>query len=307
MQENVNNVVTDEIDENTYFSQTIESFGTLVWKRFRKHKLAMFGSVVIIIVLAMTIFAPLVTPYGPEEMHLDEVINGKPLPPSSKYVFGTDNFGRDYFTRCVYGGRVSLMVGFCAIIISVIIGVTLGCTAGYYGGIVDMLICRIMDILTCIPTFFSMIIVSSMLGMSTFNLIAVLGILGWMGIARQIRAQFLSLRSQEFVQAAVALGLRDRAIVFKHLLQNGLTPVIVSATMGIAGNIMAESALSYLGLGVQEPTASWGSMLRASQAYITTAPWLGIAPGAFISIVALALNFMGDGLRDALDPRTTKI
>lgn len=294
------------IDEDSFYSSKIESFYSLVWKRFKKHKLAMVGCIMLGLILTCVVLAPVIAPYPPDEMHLEDVINAKPLAPGLKYLLGTDSFGRDYLTRCLYGGRISLLVGFIAIIISLIIGVVLGCLAGYYGGWVDMTISRLIDMLTCIPTFFLMITVSALLGMSVTNLIIILGTLGWMGIARQIRAQFLSLRSQEFVQAASSLGLKDSIIVFRHLLPNALSPVIVSATMGIAGNIIAESALSYLGLGVQEPTASWGSMLRISQSYIVDAPWMAIFPGLLISVVALALNFMGDGLRDALDPKTAK-
>ena len=295
-----------QMEEETFFSSKAESFWGLVWKRFRKHKLAIFGSTVMLLMMIVTVFANIIAPYPPEEMHLEAIINGNPLPPSSTYFFGTDGLGRDYLSRCIYGGRASLMVGFGAMAISLAIGIPLGCIAGYYGGWFDMVICRLIDILNCVPTFFLLLIANAMLRPNLTNVMIVLGVFGWMGIARQIRAQFLSLRSQEFVQAAVSLGLKDRAITFRHLLPNALMPVVVSATMGVAGNIMAESGLSYLGLGVQEPAASWGSMLKLAQPFLRTAPWLGIFPGLLISIVALALNFMGDGLRDALDPRTTK-
>jgi peptide/nickel transport system permease protein len=293
-------------EEERYFSQKVESVSRLVWKRFRRHRLAMFGAVVIAVVLIFIVFAPYIAPYPPEELHTEMVQNGKPIPPSRQFIFGTDNLGRDYFTRCIYGGRTSLMVGFGGVLLSLLIGVPLGCIAGFYGGAADMLICRFIDMLNCIPTFFLLMIANALLKPGVFTVTVILGVFGWTGIARQLRAQFLSLREQEFVQAASALGLRDSGITFRHLLPNALMPVVVSATMGIAGNIMAESGLSYLGLGVQEPFASWGSMLRISQTYIRSASWMMIFPGILISLVALSLNFMGDGLRDALDPRTVK-
>ncbi len=292
--------------EDHYFSQKVESFSRLVFRRFRRHKLAIVGSCVMLALITVSLFAPILAPFPPNEMHLSEVVGGKPIAPGARFWLGTDNLGRDTLSRCMYGARVSLLVGFAATAISVAIGVLLGCLAGYYGGWVDMLVVRVIEILTCIPSFFLLIALNVLLGASTRNVILILGFLGWMGIARQIRAQFLSLREQEFVQAARALGLRDGAIAFRHLLPNALTPVIVAATMGIAGNIMAESGLSYFGFGIKEPTASWGSMLKQAMQYMREAPWLAIFPGLLISLTALALNFIGDGLRDALDPRTLK-
>lgn len=300
------NVPPVEMDEDSFYEGKIESFGALVWKRFRKHKLAVFGSVVLIIIIVLCLLAPVIAPYGRDEMHLEKISRGNPLAPSSEFIFGSDGLGRDIFTRCLYGGRVSLMIGFGATLMSVLIGVPLGCLAGYYGGIIDMVIMRFIDIISCIPEFFLLIIVCALMKPNYWNVILVLGFFGWFGIARQIRAQFLALRGQEFVQAATALGLNDSIITFRHLMPNALMPVVVSATMAVAGNIMAESGLSYLGLGVQEPAASWGSMLKQAQPYISTAPWMMIFPGLLISIVALCLNFIGDGLRDAFDPRTLK-
>ena len=304
MTESVRTPVSLEFtDEDRFFSDKVEGFWLLVWRRYRRHKLAIFGTVVLIIFIFFAVFAPVVTPYEPDELHIELIQYGKPIPPNSQFIFGTDGLGRDYFTRCVYGGQTSLIVGFAATALSLLIGVPLGCLSGYYGGKVDMIISRFIEMLTCIPTFFLLLIVNAMLKPNTTNVIFVLGFFGWMGIARQVRAQFLSLRSQEFVESAIGLGLSDAKIIFRHLLPNSLMPVIVSSTISVAGNIMAESALSYLGMGIQEPMASWGSMLKLAQPYITSAPWLSIFPGVLISIVALTLNFMGDGLRDALDPR----
>ncbi len=296
----------DELNEDEFYNSKVESFSSVVWKRYRKHKLALFGTIVLSIMIILCILAPVITPYGRDELHMEYIQYGNPIPPCGMFPFGTDGLGRDYLTRCLYGGRTSLLIGFGATLLSVLIGVPVGCIAGYYGGIADMIIMRTIEIFSCIPSFFLLIIVCALMRPSYTNVILVLGMFGWFGIARQIRAQFLSLRNQEFVQAATALGFKDSVITFRHIMPNALMPVVISATMSVAGNIMAESGLSYLGLGVQEPEASWGSMLKLSQPYMKTAPWMMIFPGMLISIVALCINFMGDGLRDALDPRTLK-
>ena len=183
------------------------------------------------------------------------------------------------------------------------IGIIIGSIAGYYGGRVDNVLCRLIDVLMCIPTFFLILTVNAFLKPNILTVMVVIGLFGWMGIARLVRGQMLSLREQEFIEAARAIGVSDMRIVFRHLLPNALAPAIVAATMGVANAILTESSLSYLGMGVQEPTPSWGSMLRAGQTYFTSAPWLAIFPGILISITVLAFNFVGDGLRDALDPR----
>lgn len=293
-----------DMEEETFFESKIESFWMRVWNRFRNHKLAMIGFITLSIIVLCAIFAPVISPFPYDELHLDEIERGKPLAPNAKYWFGTDNLGRDYLTRIIYGGRTSLIVAFGAVGISLLIGIPLGCLAGYYGGIIDHIVSRIIEILSCIPTFFLILTVNAMLKPSIFNVMICLGVLGWMGMTRQIRAQFFSLKEQDFVQSAISLGLKDRIIIFRHLLPNALMPVVVNATIVVASNIMTESVLSYLGMGVQEPVPSWGAMLKVSQSYITDAPWMAILPGAFIAIVAISLNFMGDGLRDALDPKT---
>ncbi len=298
-------IVPEDI-EDSFFSSRIESFWMLVWKRFRKHKLAMGGATVLIVLILMAVFAPYICPYPFDELHLEDVPDGKPLSFSRKYLFGTDQFGRDYLTRCIYGGRISLSVGLVSVGISMLIGIPLGCVAGYYGGMVDMIIMRFTEFLRCIPTFFLILTVNAMVTSSIYNVMIIIGIFGWMGICRQVRAQFLSLRQQEFVQAAFALGYSDVKVIFRHILPNALVPVIVSGTMGVAGAIMTESSLSYLGMGVQEPIPSWGAMLKVGQKFLRTSPRMAIIPGILILIVALSLNFVGDGLRDALDPRVTR-
>ncbi|MBP8614550.1 MAG: ABC transporter permease [Firmicutes bacterium] len=293
----------DELDEDEFFSSNIESWWKVVWKRFRRHKLALFGVFIIAVFAFLAAFAPVIARSDPAELHLEVIENGQPVPPSTEFWFGTDALGRDYFARTIYGGRISLLVGVVSAGISLLIGVPLGCLAGYYGGLVDTIISRLIDILLSIPTFFLILTVNAILKPNIFNVMVILGIFGWMGTARLVRAEILKLKEQDFIQAARSLGLGNARIVFSHLLPNVLGPVIVSATLSVAQAIVTESSLSYMGLGVQEPVPSWGSMLRASQQYIVKAPWLAIIPGAMISLVVLGLNFIGDGLRDAIDPR----
>jgi peptide/nickel transport system permease protein len=290
-------------DEEGAFSEEIETWGRMVWKRFRRHRLAMTGLVVIVILGLSAIAAPILAPYSPDELRLDLVPEGQPLGPSLQHPFGTDALGRDYLSRAIYGARVSLSVGIVAVGISVLIGTAAGAVAGYYGGLVDSVICRVIDVLQCIPTFFLILSVNAYLKPNITNVMVVIGVFGWMGVARLVRGQFLSLREQEFIEAARSMGMKDSRVIFRHLLPNALAPLVVSATMGVASAILTESSLSYLGMGVQEPTASWGSMLRVSQSYLLSAPWLAIFPGLLISITVLCLNFVGDGLRDAIDPR----
>lgn len=293
----------DVPSEEAFFSSAIESWSKLVWNRFKRHKLAMTGLILAAVMALLAIAAPIIVPFPPEQLHLEWVPGGQPLSPNLRNLFGTDALGRDYLSRAISGGRISLAVGMVSMGISLIIGIPLGAIAGYYGGWVDEVISRFIDILLCIPRFFLILTVNAFLSPSIFNIMAVIGVFGWMGVARLVRAQFLSLKEEDFIQAARALGLKNRIIIVRHLLPNGLAPVVVAATLGVARAIIIESSLSYLGMGVQEPTASWGSMLRVSQSYLISAPWLAIFPGLLISITVLALNFMGDGLRDAIDPK----
>ena len=291
--------------EDQFFAKKVESFWTLVWRRFRRHKLAMFGTVIIIVLGLCALLAPIIAPYPPEEMHFDAAPGGIPGAPSPQYLLGTDNLGRDYLSRCLYGGRISLLVGVVATGIALLIGIPLGCLAGYFGGVIDMVVMRFTELLSCIPTFFLILTINILLKPNIFNVMVVLGLLGWMGTCRQIRAQFLKLKEQDFVAAGKALGLKKRELIIGHILPNALTPVIVSASMSVASAILTESSLSYLGLGVQEPAASWGSMLQTAQRYSRIAPWMALWPGILVSLVILSLNFIGDGLRDALDPKAT--
>jgi peptide/nickel transport system permease protein len=228
------------------------------------------------------------------------------MPPSAEHWFGTDELGRDVFTRMIYGARISLKVGFVAVGIAVIIGTAIGLLAGYYGGLTDSLMMRGVDIMLCFPTFFLILAVIAMLEPSIWYIMAIIGLTGWMGVARLVRAEVLSLRERDFVQAARALGASDLRIICNHILPNALSPVLVAATLGVAGAILTESALSFLGIGVQPPTPSWGNMLTSGKDYLEFAWWLSLFPGLAILVTVVAYNLLGEGIRDALDPRLNR-
>ncbi len=225
------------------------------------------------------------------------------LPPSWEHPMGTDDLGRGVLVRMLYGARISLLVGFVAVGVSSLIGILFGSLAGYYGGWIDALIMRFVDIMLCFPTFFLILAVIAFLDPSIWNIMIVIGLTSWMGVARLIRAEFLSLRQRDFVLAAQALGASDLRLIFRHILPNALSPVLVSATLGIAGAILTESALSFLGIGVQPPTPSWGNMLITGKQTLGSAWWLSVFPGVAILITVLGYNLLGEGIRDALDPR----
>ncbi|MFQ6050067.1 MAG: ABC transporter permease [Candidatus Hydrothermarchaeota archaeon] len=231
------------------------------------------------------------------------IINMENQPPSLEHPLGTDDYGRDVLSRVLYASRISLSVGFVAISIAMSIGVILGAISGYYGGFIDQLIMRIVDIWLSIPGLILLIAMVAVFGPGLYKAMILIGILSWAGIARIVRGQFLSLREQLFTEAAKATGSRDRKIIFKHLLPNAMAPIIVYATLFLADAILLEAGLSFLGLGAQPPTPSWGNMLTDGQKYLTTAPWIAVFPGMAIFLTVLSFNFVGDGLRDALDPR----
>jgi len=228
------------------------------------------------------------------------------LSPSGIHWMGTDGLGRDVFSRMLYGARISLLVGFVAVGIATAIGVVLGAVAGFYRGWVDIVIMRMVDVMLSIPTFFLILAVIAFLTPSIWNIMIVIGLTSWMGVTRLVRAEFLSLREREFVLAAEILGAADGRLIFRHLLPNSLTPVIVSSVLGIASAVLVESGLSFLGLGVQPPQASWGNILTDGKEYIQFAWWLSLFPGMAILLTVLGYNLLGEGLRDALDPRTTE-
>ncbi len=269
-------------------------------RRFRRHKVALASVGVIALLVAAAILAPLAL-QDPYKVDLYSVAQ----PPSSDHWLGTDETGRDVLSRLVYGARVSLSVGLVAVFIYTAIGLVLGSAAGYAGGWVDNVLMRATDVVMCFPTLIIIITVVSFVGPSIYNVMAIIGLLGWPQTARLIRGQMLSLREREYVEAARALGAPDAFIVLRHMLPNGIYPIVVSSTFGVATAILTEAGLSFLGLGVQPPTASWGNMLNAAQSVtvLESRPWLWLPPGLAIVLAVLCINFVGDGLRDALDPR----
>ena len=269
------------------------------WRYFKRNRLAVGGMVIIMITFLATGFASFLAPHDPGKTG----VSLKLTPPSSKHYLGTDQLGRDVFSRMLYGSRVSLSVGFVAVAISIFIGILVGAIAGYYSGWVDSLLMRFVDIMLCFPSFFLILTVVALLGPSLFKVMAVIGITSWMGTSRFVRAEFLSLRERDFVQAAKGLGVNDLRIIFHHILPNALAPVFVTATLDVATAILVEAGLSFLGFGVQPPAPSWGNILTEGRTYIFDAWWLTLFPGLAILITVLSFNLLGEGLRDALDPR----
>lgn len=264
----------------------------------RNDMLALGLGIVLLMSLA-ALGAPWLAPYPPEAEHLDHVLE----PPSAQFWLGTDRLGRDILSRLLYGGRVSLWVGFVAVGISVSIGTTLGLVSGYFRSWVDETVMRLVDIMLCFPSFFLILAVIAFLEPSLTNIMIVIGLTSWMGVCRLVRAETLSLREREFVAAARLAGTSTPRILLRHILPNALAPVLITATLGIAGAILVESSLSFLGLGVQPPTPSWGNMLMEGKATIETAPWLSVYPGLAILLTVLGYNLVGESLRDLLDPR----
>jgi peptide/nickel transport system permease protein len=265
---------------------------------FLKNPLALSGLIIILTILILALVAPIIAPYDP---NFD--INYILFPPSINHLMGTDGLGRDVFSRMLYGAQISLLVGFVAVGIATFIGVVLGSLAGFYRGWVDSLIMRFVDIMLSIPTFFLILAVIAFLTPSIWNIMIVIGLTSWMGVTRLVRAQFFSLRQREYVLAAETMGSNHLSIIIKHLLPNSLTPIIVSSVLGIASAVLVESGLSFLGLGVQAPTASWGNILTDGKEYIQFAWWLSLFPGLAILITVLGYNLLGEGLRDILDPK----
>lgn len=296
------------VKEKKVKEEKIITPGLLIWRRFRRNKLAIVGATVLIIIMIACIFGPMISPH---EMNGVDVTK-KYLAPNSEHWLGTDNVGRDILTRMLLAGRVSIMVGILSSVISLIIGTILGCISGFYGGKVDFWMMRLVDIMMCIPHLPILITLGVVLmdwnvppEHRLYYVMLILGFLSWAGICRLVRGQILSLREQEFMQAADALGLSDARKIFKHILPNVIPIVIVSATLGIAGGIIYEATLSYLGLGVIPPTPSWGNMLQAARSATNMSKrlWLWVPPGMCILCTCMAINFLGDGLRDAIDPK----
>ncbi|WP_422484565.1 ABC transporter permease [Gudongella sp. DL1XJH-153] len=289
------------MDEGMDFFEEMEpvddSSGFLV--RLFSNRMARFGGVVILVVLLFAIFAPIIAPYEYDAMNLPEMLKA----PSADNIFGTDEFGRDIFSRIIYGSRISLKVGFLAVGISMLIGTTLGALAGFYGGVIDLIISGITDIAWSFPVTLLAIAFVAALGPSLTNLIIALAIVSWSGFARLVRGQFLSLREKEFVEAARSLGMSDSRIILKHILPNAFAPIIVLTSLEVPKAIIIEASLSFLGLGAQPPAPSWGSIMSSGRDYIMEAPWVSFFPGIMIALIVLGFNLFGDALRDTLDPR----
>lgn len=265
-----------------------------------QNPLSKAGFIIIVLVFLLAMLAPIIAPYDPNDINVKAIL----LSPSWQHWMGTDGLGRDVLSRMLYGGRISLLVGLVAVGISTAIGILLGAIAGYYRGWVDTLIMRLVDVMLSIPSFFLILAVIAFLTPSIINVMIVIGLTSWMGVTRLVRAEFLSLSGREFVLASRTLGAKDARLIFTHLLPNSLTPIIVSSVLGVAGAVLMESGLSFLGLGVQAPQASWGNILTDGKDYIQFAWWLSLFPGLAILITVLGYNLLGEGLRDALDPRS---
>ncbi len=276
--------------------------GRLAWGKLKRNKLAMFGLVMLLLLIVISLLAPVLATHDRDAVDMFSVEQA----PGKGHLLGTDDIGRDVFTRLLYGGQVSIGVGLAAVLLQVLIGVTLGAISGYFGGFVDTFIMRVVDMVMCFPFYVIAISMAAIFGGTATNIVIIIGILSWTGVARIVRAQVLSLRNREFIEAARALGLKPGEIIVKHMLPNCLSPIIVNATLSMAVAILTEAGLSFLGMGVRPPQPSWGNMLSAAQNMIALRYqwWRWLPPGLLVFLTVLSINFLGDGLRDALDPRT---
>lgn len=289
-------------------TETTATQGAKPTSRRKRRWNAMFwlGLSLVGIVSVLAVLAPFIAPFDPNAVNVDPGLAKIFQPPSTEHWMGTDALGRDVFSRMLHGARVSLWVGFVSVGLATFIGVTLGLLAGYYGGLVDEAIMRLVDIMLCFPSFFLILAVIAFLEPSLVNIMVIIGLTSWMGVARLVRAETLTLRERDFVAAARLAGTRPSRILFRHILPNALAPVLVSATLGIAGAILTESALSFLGLGMQPPMASWGNMLLEGKQALGIAWWLSTFPGFAILLTVLGYNLLGESLRDILDPRLSR-
>lgn len=291
--------------KDIYIEQALEeeivysSFYEDALKRLKKNKFAMVSLFILIVLILMAVFAPWIAPYDPAEQDVYNIMQG----PSKEHLLGTDEFGRDILSRIIYGARVSLSVGIVAETIAMVVGIVLGSLAGYYGGKVDIVISRLIEIFASFPHILFALTIMFVLGPGIINLFIAIGFVGWTSVARVIRGQIMQLKEKEYVEASIASGGSGFRIIFKHLIPNCLSTIIIIATLNIPSDIMYEASLSFLGLGVQPPTASWGAMINAARVFMRSAPYYSIFPGIAIMITVLSFNMLGDGLRDALDPK----
>lgn len=295
----------------------VRSLWRIMVRRYTKHRMAVFGTILLALVVAFVVIGPLF--YDEAQGNKTNVLN-KEKPPSREHPFGTDLVGRDIFIRTIYGGQISLAIGVVSVAISISLGTVVGLVGGYFGGWVDGVLGRITEALLAIPVLILLLVLSSVLSRDTSTIdffgrklsgtviviVLIIGLFGWMPLSRIVRAQVLSLKEQEFILAARALGIRDGRIILRHLLPNLIAPIVVAATLGIGTAIITEAYLSFLGFGVQPPTATWGNILTGAQERIDEVWWMWVTPGFFIVATVLAINYIGDGLRDALDPRSIK-
>jgi len=293
---------TERLETGAVLARAAPGQVRLAWERFRRHRLAMIGLVVLAFLAASALLADVVAPYAPDIPDVEAIR----VPPGLAHPMGTDSIGRDELSRLLHGGRVSLQVGLMATSVAVALGTLLGSISGYYGHAIDNAIMRFTDLMYTLPRLLVLLLVGAIFKTTLLLIVVLLGLTSWMTVARLVRASFLSLREKEFVEAARTVGAGDRRIIWRHILPNAIGPVIVAGTLGVAGAILVESTLSYLGYGVQPPTATWGNMLQNAQSEMYAAPWLAVFPGLFIFATIMSINFVGDGLRDALDPRSTR-
>jgi len=261
-----------------------------------RNKLAVLGAITVGLLALIAIFAPFIAPYDPAEINIKDAL----LAPSFEHILGTDQLGRDVFSRMVYGARISLVIGFVAVGISVLIGLIIGSIAGYYGGRIDSVLMRFVDIMLCFPSLFLILAIVAILEPNIIIIMVVIGITSWMGTARLIRAEILTLKEREFIQATKVLGASDFRIILRHLMPNGIGPVLVNAVLGMAAAVLIESSLSFLGIGVQPPTPSWGNILMEGKATLGVCWWLMLFPGLAIFVTVLGYNLLGEGLRESL-------
>lgn len=289
-------------DEQIPSAAARRSYMQLFWRQIRKNRMAMAALVIIILLYLMAVFAPYINEYlayNPRK----PFVGPRNASPSLEHIFGTDHLGRDLFSRIVAASRISLTVGLLAAVISVTIGVLIGSVSAFYGGVVDTLLMRFTDVVLSFPFLFFAITIVTLLSPNFFNIVIAIAVLSWTSVARIVRANILSLKERDYFLAARALGASTSRLIFRHLIPNTIAPIIVNATLMVAAAILMESGLSYLGLGVQPPTPSWGNMLMDGKRFLTTNIWYTFFPGFFIFITVMCINFLGDGLRDAIDPR----
>ena len=282
-------------------TQYYESQTQRIWRRFLRHRLAVAGGCVVILLLLMAVFANIIAPHDP--LALDTQRRFIPPLTSGDFILGTDEMGRDLLSRLFYGGRISLVVGVAAMFATIVTGLLIGLIAGFYGGRLDNALMRFTDTMLCFPQVFLLLVLAAFVTPTVISIALIIGLTSWMEVARIIRAQIQNIKEQDFIQASFGLGASELRIMFKELLPNAIAPVLVSATLNVANAVLMESYISFLGYGIQPPLASWGNMLTNAQSYFDLAPWLAILPGIMITLTVMSFNFLGDGLRDALDPR----